>query len=192
MHRQVEGRRDGGDHHRPLDRRRTLVNFGRRHAARVLAAGAAPVDDALASALGEEDREALADVLNLLSSLGRRLRPRAGRPVARGGSRRHRGLRVLGNAGARQLLLFAKPWQRALVGAALVGVGLAIGALVITVVGAVVVITTLFVAAPANAFEEGARWRPRRRQRLRASPLGDPRRGHAPPRAQSHSVRGRS
>ena len=54
---------------------------------------------------------------------------------------------MLGNAGARQLLLFAKPWQRALVGAALVGVGLAIGALVITVVGAVVVITTLFVAA---------------------------------------------
>ena len=68
----------------PSDRRRTLVNFGRRHAARVLAAGAAPVDDALASALGEEDREALADVLNVLSSLGRRLRPRAGRPVARG------------------------------------------------------------------------------------------------------------
>jgi DNA-binding MarR family transcriptional regulator len=68
----------------PSDRRRTLVNFGRRHAARVLAAGAAPVDDTLASALGEEDREALAEVLNVLSSLARRLRPRAERPVARG------------------------------------------------------------------------------------------------------------
>ena len=99
----------------------------------------------MASALGEEDREALADVLNVLSSLGRAA---TSRRTASGswGLRRDRGLRVLGNAGARQLLLFAKPWQRALVGAALVGVGLAIGALVITVVGAIVVITTLFVA----------------------------------------------
>ena len=62
---------------------------------------------------------------------------------------------MLGNAGARQLLLFAKPWQRALVGAARVGVGLAIGALAITVVGAVVVMTTLFVAAARQCFRKG-------------------------------------
>jgi DNA-binding MarR family transcriptional regulator len=43
----------------PSDRRRTLVNFGREHAARVLKAGTVPVEDAFASALGDEHSEAL-------------------------------------------------------------------------------------------------------------------------------------
>jgi DNA-binding MarR family transcriptional regulator len=67
----------------PSDRRRTLVSFGRQHGARVLKAGAVPVEDALASALGEKDSEALAHVIDVLSSLARRLRPGAQGAVAR-------------------------------------------------------------------------------------------------------------
>jgi hypothetical protein len=44
------------------------------------------------------------------------------------------------------LFLSAKPWQRALVGAAPLGVGLATGAIVITVLGGVVAVTTVYFA----------------------------------------------
>jgi DNA-binding MarR family transcriptional regulator len=59
----------------PSDRRRTLVSFGRKHGARVIKAGAVPVESALASALGERDPEALSQLIDALANLARRLRP---------------------------------------------------------------------------------------------------------------------
>jgi DNA-binding MarR family transcriptional regulator len=60
----------------PGDRRRTLVRFGRQHAGRVLDAGAVRVDEALGRALGETEPDVLAETMEALSRLGRRLQPK--------------------------------------------------------------------------------------------------------------------
>jgi hypothetical protein len=66
----------------PADRRRTLVRFGHQHAGHVLDAGAVCVDEALGRALGETEPRALAETIEALSSLARRLRPKEPSDVA--------------------------------------------------------------------------------------------------------------
>jgi DNA-binding MarR family transcriptional regulator len=64
------------------DRRRTLVRFSHRHASHVLDAGAVPVDEALGRALGDTGSPALAETVEVLSRLARRLRPKEPSNVA--------------------------------------------------------------------------------------------------------------
>jgi DNA-binding MarR family transcriptional regulator len=67
----------------PADRRRTLVRLVPGHPHRVASAAAAPVEEALAQALGNPDPAALAGIIATLAELARRLRPRDPGPVAR-------------------------------------------------------------------------------------------------------------
>lgn len=60
----------------PRDGRRTLVRLAAGHKDRVASHAAAPVDAALAEALGETDPAALAEIIAALTGLTRRLKPR--------------------------------------------------------------------------------------------------------------------
>jgi hypothetical protein len=53
---------------------------------------------------------------------------------------------VLGGAGTgiRQVLYFARPWQKVLLGAGVVGAGVALDAVLLMVLGGAVIVTTLF------------------------------------------------
>jgi DNA-binding MarR family transcriptional regulator len=68
----------------PADGRRTLVRVPARHSRTVVTKGSAPVDAALAAALGEPaGGTAVAQVIDTLSALAARLRPEPPGPVRR-------------------------------------------------------------------------------------------------------------
>lgn len=67
----------------PDDRRRTLVSVSDGHTRRVAAAGAAPVDEVLAVALGDPDPQAVAEVVRQLDELAGQLRPEEEGVIAR-------------------------------------------------------------------------------------------------------------
>src|SRR5580693_6043501 len=68
----------------PADRRRTLVRVSAGHPRTVAAKGSAPVDGALAAALGEPDGgPAVAEIVATLSALAERLRPESPGPIQR-------------------------------------------------------------------------------------------------------------
>src|SRR5580692_4400789 len=68
----------------PADGRRTLVRVSAGHPRTVAAKGSAPVDGALAAALGEPDGgPAVAEIVATLSALAERLRPESPGPIQR-------------------------------------------------------------------------------------------------------------
>ena len=68
----------------PADGRRTLVRVSAGHPRTVAAKGSAPVDGALAAALGEPDGgPAMAEIVATLSALAERLRPESPGPIQR-------------------------------------------------------------------------------------------------------------
>ena len=68
----------------PADGRRTLVRVSAEHPRTVAAKGSAPVDGALAAALGEPDGgPAVAEIVATLSALAERLRPESPGPIQR-------------------------------------------------------------------------------------------------------------
>jgi DNA-binding transcriptional ArsR family regulator len=68
----------------PGDGRRTLVRVSGEHPRTVAAKGSAPVDGALAAALGEPDGgPAVAEIVATLSALAERLRPESPGPIRR-------------------------------------------------------------------------------------------------------------
>jgi DNA-binding transcriptional ArsR family regulator len=68
----------------PGDGRRTLVRVSGEHPRTVAAKGSAPVDGALAAALGEPDGgPAVAEIVATLSALAERLRPESPGPIQR-------------------------------------------------------------------------------------------------------------
>ncbi len=68
----------------PADGRRTLVRVSAQHPRTVAAKGSAPVDAALAEALGEPaDGAAVTEILGTLTALASRLRPDAPGPIRR-------------------------------------------------------------------------------------------------------------
>jgi DNA-binding transcriptional ArsR family regulator len=68
----------------PADGRRTLVRVSAGHPRTVAVKGSAPVDGALAAALGEPDGgPAVAEIVATLSALAERLRPESPGPIQR-------------------------------------------------------------------------------------------------------------
>jgi len=68
----------------PADGRRTLVRVSAEHPRTVAARGSAPVDGALAAALGEPDGgPAVTEIVATLSALAERLRPESPGPIRR-------------------------------------------------------------------------------------------------------------
>jgi DNA-binding MarR family transcriptional regulator len=68
----------------PADGRRTLVRVSAQHPRTVAAKGSAPVDAALAEALGEPaDGAAVTEIIGTLTALAARLRPDAPGPIRR-------------------------------------------------------------------------------------------------------------
>ena len=68
----------------PADGRRTLVRVSAGHPRTVAAKGSAPVDGALAAALGEPDGgPAVAEIVATLNALAERLRPESPGPIQR-------------------------------------------------------------------------------------------------------------
>jgi DNA-binding MarR family transcriptional regulator len=67
----------------PADGRRTLARVTAGHLGEVRRKGAVPADGALATALGEADPTAVAEIISVLEALAIRLRPAAPGPVVR-------------------------------------------------------------------------------------------------------------
>ena len=137
----------------PADGRRTLVRLAAGHPATVAAKGSASVDAALATALGEpEGGPSVTETIDILTALAARLRPASPGPSWRrstgpGGGRDAPRSADGRTAALGQYLVYAKLWQRVLIGAAVIGgaalltaVGIATGHVVMAVLGAAVLL----------------------------------------------------